>query len=89
MNRLEAWESAIKGVEEVFVRGEFEKDEWEVEVNNGVGTITLIHRPSRTVMVLTDTTGYHYDAEDRLVPPQGAIHEKCHAHRGSLRLSQS
>lgn len=67
MNRKEVWESIIDALEDRFTRGEFEPGEYEVAVNRAVGTISIIHRPTRSVFALTDTTCTHYDSEDRLV----------------------
>jgi hypothetical protein len=67
MNRIEAWETVVDALQERFERGEFEKGEFEIHHNDNARTITVIHRPTNSAMTLTDTTGAHYDAQNRIV----------------------
>ena len=66
---LEIWECMVDAIETRFLRTEFEPGEFEVHSNRNAGTITVIRREDNRAWTLTDTTGSHYDAQDRIVQP--------------------
>lgn len=70
MDRKEVWEATVDAIEHRFLRTEFEEGEFEVLVNRAAGQITVIHRPSREAMSLTDTTFGYYDSQNRIVFPE-------------------
>ncbi len=61
MNRQEVWESVVDALEEKFLRTEFEKGEFEVHVNRGMRTITIVHRPTNQVMAFMDVSYSHLE----------------------------
>lgn len=82
MDRLEVWSVAVEALRERLTCGEFGDGEFEIHVSDGMGAISIVHRPTREVMVLTDTTGSYYDSENRIVfSDKPWLMEKLHGHR--------
>jgi hypothetical protein len=82
MDRQEAWEGAQEALRSWFCSQQFGEGEFEIHHNDGVGTISIIHRPTRSVLELTDTTGSHYDSENRIVfPDDPSLMDRLHGHR--------
>jgi len=86
MDRMEAWEHIIAALRDHFSSEEWERGEWDIAVNNTVGTITLIHNPTRGVMALTDTTGSHYGMDNwNIIMPTGELEARLHGHRWRVK----
>lgn len=55
----EVWESMVDAIETRFLRTEFEPDEFRVEHNTNMRTITVIRTEDNRAWTLMDTTGSH------------------------------
>ena len=58
----ETWAEVVNVLREHFTENGF-----EVHVNSGVRTVTIIHRESNKALGVLDATGTHYDGQGRLV----------------------
>jgi len=67
VDRIEAWDRIVTALEQEFLHGDNEPGEFKLHINNRAGSIIIVEQQTREALSLTDTTGTHYDAKDRIV----------------------